>query len=303
MKQLRLFEPIPDGQILVPPEVEQVLSQGAALAISISGGKDSQALLNGLVTEKHRLGWPGPVFAIHAHLGRAEWQQTLPHCQKIARDAGVELIVVRRSQGDLVDRWQQRMETLRGTGKPFWSSAANRYCTSDLKRGPINKHLRKFKLVVSAEGIRADESRNRAKQPVLSVRGGITTSRLLGLKPSEAISQWQEQGRLALTWNAIHHWSLEAVWEACGTSLDDLERRRRLYRQGDLINALDGWPAHPAYVLGNQRLSCALCVLASRNDLINGARHNPQLYQELVEMEAQSGFTFRQDLSLAELQA
>lgn len=272
MKQLSLFGAPPDGVIVVPDEIEQGLSMGAALAISISGGKDSQALLNSAVAEYSRRYWPGAVFAIHAHLGRAEWSQTLSHCRKIARDAGVELIIVRRSQGDLVDRWRDRMKKLEGTGKPFWSSAMNRYCTSDLKRGPIEKHLRHFSLVVSAEGIRAEESPNRAKQPVLAVRESITAQRLRGLVPCEALEQWEQQGRLALTWNPIHHWSKEAVWEACGTTLEDLERRRKLYRSGDTDAAQEGWPAHPAYVFGNQRLSCTLCVLASRNDLLNGAR-------------------------------
>ena len=39
---------------------------------------------------------------------------------------------------------------------------------------------------------------------------------------------------------------------------------------------------HEAYDLGNHRLSCALCVLASLNDLINGAVHNPDTYREIL---------------------
>jgi hypothetical protein len=53
--------------------------------------------------------------------------------------------------------------------------------------------------------------------------------------------------------------------------------------------------------MGNQRLSCAMCVLASRADIANGARHNPDLLAELVRMEEESGFSFRQDLRLGQL--
>lgn len=86
-----------------------------------------------------------------------------------------------------------------------------------------------------------------------------------------------------------------------GVTLDELERRRTLYRAGHEQQALAGWPAHPAYAMGNERLSCALCVLASRSDIENGARHNPELLQALVDMEMESGFSFRQDLRLADL--
>jgi DNA sulfur modification protein DndC len=48
---------------------------------------------------------------------------------------------------------------------------------------------------------------------------------------------------------------------------------------------------HEAYSLGNQRLSCALCVLGSLNDLLNGALHNPEIYLELCRIELESGIT------------
>lgn len=272
------------AQIAVPTEIHNALERGAALAISISGGKDGQAMLNALMGFWYTHDFPGEVFVIHADLGVMEWPQTSGHVRKLARQAGIPLAVVRRPQGDLLDRWQERMEKLKGTGKPFWSSAANRYCTSDLKRGPINKHLRQYPLVISAEGIRAQESKTRAKKPVWEVRSAITT-----------------KSREAYTWNPIHHWTLEDVWKACGTSSDDLKRRQQLYREGHIHEALFGWPCHPAYVYGNQRLSCSLCVLASPNDLANGAKHNPEIFQTLVKMETESGCSFRHNFWLRDL--
>ncbi len=44
-----------------------------------------------------------------------------------------------------------------------------------------------------------------------------------------------------------------------------------------------------------------LCILGSRGDLVNGARHNPDLLQRYIEWEKETGYTFRQDISLAQL--
>lgn len=280
------FAPIP-----VPPEIQAALAAGAVLAVSISGGKDSQAMLHALAA-LHRAHpeWTGGILAVHADLGRAEWQGSEAHVRTIAAAAGVPLHIVQRKAGDMVQRWQARAAQVHGQvaagGRwaPFWSSSANRYCTSDLKRDPINAFLRQFPAVVSAEGIRAAESTARARKPAWEVRARIAT-----------------RARVALTWNPLLAWTDADVWAACGTSLDDLAARRAQYAAGQAGTAFQGWPAHRAYVMGNQRLSCALCVLAGRGDLVNGAVHNPALFASLLELEQATGATFQQGLALADL--
>ncbi|MCT7977652.1 phosphoadenosine phosphosulfate reductase family protein [Laspinema olomoucense] len=196
-----------------------------ALAINISGGKDSQAMLRYLSKRAKTENWQCHIFVIHADLGRIEWPQTSEFVEKLASESNLPLVVVRRCQGDMIDRWEARYETLnsQGNSKPFWSSANARYCTSDLKIQPINKYLRQFKLVVSAMGIRADESRNRANKPNLSVRKNITTTKLIELSPDEAWKRWKANpsGRLAFDWLPIHDWDIEQVWNQCGTSVED----------------------------------------------------------------------------------
>ncbi len=335
--------------IVVPPVISEALRMGAVLAVSISGGKDSQAMLSGLAELHRQQGWPGEIYAVHAHLGRAEWPQSLDHCLRISNAAGVRLVVVRRPQGDLVDEIRQRMESLRGTGKPCWPSSTNRYCTADQKRGQIDKVLRaapwpdsknryctshqktnqidkvlrnpwptasqryctamskrdqivkqhrNHNLVVAAMGMRAEESPKRARLSPVSVGNRITAKALLGLTPEQALDAQQEGQRLALDWLPLHEWREDDVWRGQGASQDEVNRRRDLYRSGRAEEALEGWDSHPAYVFGNQRLSCALCVLASRNDILTGIRHNPEIYREYVEIERESGFSFRQDLRL-----
>lgn len=292
------------------------LREGAALALSVSGGKDSQAMVNAVLAEREAEAargtpWTGPVFMVHADLGRAEWHQTPAFVEAEAERHGLDLVVCQRTNGDMLDRFRDRMEKLDGTGKPFWASSANRYCTSDMKRGPIDTVLRRYDNVVNVMGLRAAESTARSKKPAVALRKQITgkafRDSVAGVEgPSDAASiavalRDQRDGRLAIDWNPILHWSTEDVWEACGTSTWDVERRQALAEMGRDDLAVDGFTAHPAYALGNTRLSCSLCVLGCRSDLVNGARRNPEYFHALLELERESGFTFKANESLEEI--
>lgn len=288
----------------VPEELLPVLNHAdCALAISISGGKDSQAQLKWLCQLHKQHGWKAKIFCIHADLGRIEWAQTSSFVEKLAADVNLELIVVRREKGDLIDRWQQCYETLKqqGNTKPFWSSAASRYCTSELKVAPIDKYLRQYPLSIVCLGLRAEESTNRAKKPVTSLRKTISSKKFEHLDLKDAITQWNGTSRLSINWLPIQDWSIHRVWEWCGTSTMDWYRRREL---PDAL-ALDGWSAHPAYVLGkgNHRLSCSFCVLGDTNDLTNAISYNQDTYQLLLEMEEESGWTFQSGRSLKSLKS
>jgi len=285
----KIFAPV-----TLPSAVEAALDRGAALAISISGGKDSQAMLN-VMADLHRTrGWTGDLVALHADLGRVEWQgqadipgfrSASEHVAKMAADAGVRLVVVRRTDGqDMLDRWAHRQAQLEGTGKPFWSSAKERYCTSDMKRDPMDSWVRQhYQDVVVCEGLRAQESTARAKKARWEVRKRITT-----------------RTRRALTWRPIFDWNVLQVWRAIGVSWALLDLHRQRWNAGD-TTALADWPAAPAYVLGNDRLSCAMCVLGSKSDLVNGARWNPDTWAAMRALEIKGNATFRMDISLEQV--
>jgi 3'-phosphoadenosine 5'-phosphosulfate sulfotransferase (PAPS reductase)/FAD synthetase len=292
--------------IEVPAEIEEALRQGAALVVSISGGKDSQALLRAVVRYWRAHSFTGAIIAVHADLGRIEWQQSLELCERECAQLGVELIVVRANiaGGDMVDRWALRRETLDGAGRttePHWSSSQARYCTSDMKRNPIDTLLRLFPLVVSVEGVRAEESPARAKKPCVEVRKQITAKALKELTPADALAQRADGQRVALNWRPLRLWTVADVWRECGTSVADIERRRQLYRDGRETEALDGCPVHPAYIFGNDRVSCVICILASANDIKVGARHRPDIFAELVAAEEATGFTFKAGHSLRDI--
>jgi hypothetical protein len=48
-------------------------------------------------------------------------------------------------------------------------------------------------------------------------------------------------------------------------------------------------------------LSCSICILASKNDLLVGIEHNPDYYRDLVDLEIERGWSFQKGRYLAEL--
>lgn len=292
--------------IPVPPAIELAATLGATFYVSISGGKDSQEIFRQVTAWHQAGGYPGAVMAIHADLGRADWPQSLSQCQHMTQGAGIPLLTVQRTDGaDLVEHIKRRMAKLAGTGTPFWPSSSNRFCTSDLKRDPIDKKYREndLGLLVSVEGIRAEESPARAKKPPLEVRSRITTKVLKKESPSRAVGLWEPgAGRLALTWNPILEFSEEDVYQGAGHSLAERNQRRAWYKEGKIEQALAGWLMHPAYVFGSNRVSCMVCILASVNDLRVGALHGAELYRTYRGWEVESGFTFKSKWSLGELE-
>ena len=147
------------SDIFLPPECRELIERGALVAVSSSGGKDSQAmtiLLSRIVPREQLL-------VVHAPLGEVEWQGTLAHLEN-TMPPGVPLILARVASGkSLLERVEER-------GK--WPDSARRWCTSDFKVTPIERELRRFLKshprfegrLVSAMGLRRDESAARAKR-------------------------------------------------------------------------------------------------------------------------------------------
>lgn len=298
------------ASISFPPVILQALAAGADLAVSNSGGKDSQAMLADLAKAHKAAGWTGELISMHADLGRAEWPQTLGHVERITKDAGARFIVARRTgDQDLVDRIEAERERTLGSDKLFWPSSRARYCTADLKRDPMIREQRRLgRVIIATQGIRAAESPVRKRRNPLTIEGRATSEALCSLTPEQALESRQPKQRLILNWLPIFSYNIEDVWASCGTSGADLARRQAMYRAADAIGdrsaaaeAFRDWPAHPAYVAGASRLSCALCVMAKKADLIVGARHNPDLLKTYVEMEQISGQTFQPRQSLLEI--
>ncbi len=231
---------------------QELIAGGALVVVNHSGGKDSQAMLIHLlrIVPRHQL------VVMHASLGEMEWEGALELARDQAAAAGVPFRVARADKS-LLDMVERRFAARPDV--PSWPSAKHRQCTSDLKRDPIAREVRRYmadighKVVISAMGLRAQESASRAKRATFSRNERNCT----------AGRDWYE-------WNPIHDWSTAQVFET--------------------IRA-DGQEPHPAYALGNDRLSCVFCIFGSKTALQTGARHNPDLARRFIETEERTGYT------------
>ena len=231
--------------LYVPHVIAAEIETGALFAISHSGGKDSQAmtiLLREIVPAEQ-------IVVFHAPLGRVEWPGTLRH---IRRTIGGLPLVLARARTDFLAMVRRR-------GR--FPTPGIRQCTSDLKRGPIEREVRRHlqayprfgRRVVSCMGMRAEESTQRAKQAAVkaNVRGSIA-------------------GRHWLDWLPIHHLTEADVFETISAA---------------------GQRPHWVYRAGMSRCSCSFCIMASRDDLRRAARLRPGLAADYAALEEEIGHT------------
>ncbi len=267
---------------------------------SISGGKDSQAMMhylknNGITAHS----------VIHCDLGKVEWPESGPFCEKISQDIfNLPVTVLKRKDGlGLLEYWKRRMIKLKGSGKPFWSSAKNRYCTSDLKRGPSDAYFTTLptdKIIIDCQGIRAEESPARASKSPLSLRKSKCSTYYKGMTAEEAIANFKPGKRLVITYYPIFEKTIEQVYELCGESLATLSIAQSYYKTTGKVP--DWWQMHPAYVYGNERVSCRYCILGSINDLRTAKKHDADgLLDDMIKMENEGCCTFKNNFSLQEI--
>lgn len=238
---------------------EQVLNlvqRGALFVVNNSGGKDSQAML----IKIRELVPAAQILVIHAELPGVEWEGTEEHARKISE--GLEFLVV-RAQKTFLD-----MVLARG----MFPSPQYRQCTSDLKRGPIEKAIRHYiaekglsGLIVNCMGLRAEESDQRAcglDKTVFRASGEVVTLKL-NERNSKAGREWYD-------FLPIHDMKIGDVWFTIKKS---------------------GQTPHWAYAAGMTRLSCCFCIMSSKGDLQTAAKLNPGLFGKLVELEKKIGRT------------
>lgn len=218
-------------------QIQALIDRKATFIINHSGGKDSQAMtiyLRSIIP-------PPQLRVIHAHLPEVEW----PGAEEHARDTSAPLPFERVQAGKTF------FEMVERRGK--WPSPSQRQCTSDLKRGPIEKAVRHYcqdtgqRLIVQCMGMRAEESSARRV-----------------LNPFKFNERNSKAGREWYDWLPIHHWKIDQVFAAITKA---------------------GQSLHWAYAKGMTRLSCSFCIMASKADLQTAKRLRPELYQRYCQTE------------------
>jgi len=248
-------------------ECKQMRNEGALFFVSNSGGKDSQAMYNYLMFD---LQIPvDQIVVVHAHLGEIEWDGIVDHInENIAHPLNIVQAVTKNGEMNTFLSMVRRRKTDKFPNG-MWPSPSYRQCTSDLKRGPIYKFIRKtmkekgVHLGVNCTGMRAEESDARKKK-----------------KPWSLNKDLSRAGRTVYEFMPIHDWSTDQVYDY-------------IYANGQ----------RPFWAYGergelNQRLSCVFCIMGSVNDHKHGAKQRPELYAEIVQMEKDMGHTMFPGVSL-----
>lgn len=237
-----------------------LLNRGAHVYVGHSGGKDSWAQYAALrrIVPAQRL------HVVHADLGEVEWSG-IQSMIRSGMSVWHDLMIAQAVHADGTPKTffsavRARREALDRKGKfdaPAFPSSASRFCTSDLKTGPIWKVIRahananNVPIVINAVGIRGAESPSRAKR--IASRGTLNANAKNTTRTREAYDYWP-----------IAHWSDAAVW--------------------DIIGA-ENLPVHEAYRNGNERLSCQFCIFGCTGDLRRAAMASPELLKKYVQLE------------------
>ena len=236
--------------------IYRLIDRGALFVVNHSGGKDSQAMYLRLRAIVPR----AQMVIVHADLGAVEWAGAV--CHILATTAGEPLRIC-QARRNLLQMIEER---------GMFPSPEQRQCTSDLKRGPIEKLIRGITrerqaqglpgwgLVVNCMGMRAEESSGRAK----------LTPFKLSTRNSKAGREWYD-------WLPIHDMLEPEVFATIAAA---------------------GQQPHPVYALGMRRFSCVFCIMASEEDLKTAARlaterpdllNDPHLYRKYVSLERSTG--------------
>lgn len=263
--------------VALTPEVAALLTTDAVVAIGVSGGKDSVACALAAARHLDAIGHTGPRILVHSDLGRVEWKDSGPACERLAAHLGWELLTLHRQAGDMLTRWEKRWSNNVERYRELscvrlilpWSTPSMRFCTSEMKASLINSALNKrfpTHNIVNCTGVRRQESSARSKMPVSAPLAPLST-----------------KGRTSVTWNAIIEWTVDEVFTEIAAA---------------------GLALHEAYtVYGASRVSCAYCIMGSLDDLRAAAScaDNHDVYREMVRLEAESTFAFQGQRWLADV--
>ena len=274
-RQRRIHPSVPLSPSTTDPE--RLIDEADWILLNSSGGKDSQALKAYVAALAAATGQLHKIVVVHADLADIEFEGTASLARRQSSMLDIPRFEVVQAQGDLLARVAARYAKLKvkalAEGKPVapaWPSSSARWCTSDLKRGPIRtlmtrltderQDLRRPVRILNCLGQRAAESPHRRKLAPVEIDRAASNGR-----------------RHITTWRPIHHWSEAAVWAEIARS---------------------GCPYHEAYDWGMSRLSCSFCVLGCEADVVLAARLRPDKAAEYAAMEITVERDFKNGLSM-----
>ncbi|TDB91170.1 phosphoadenosine phosphosulfate reductase [Actinomadura sp. KC216] len=251
------------------------------LLCNISGGKDSQAMLDVVVEAAKDAGIGDRVVTVFCDLGDDdEWPGTKQLAAEHAAHYCVrhEIVFRQVSDGAGAIRQQGLTEHIESRQQQKWPDKARRFCTSDMKRAPVHKLMTRLVAEKRAQGV---------------VGRRVRILNIMGMRAEESIDRaamapYRNDARASNKtkrevdeWLPLLDWKVEQVWARLAKA------RTRI---------------HPIYAV-LPRLSCRFCVLAGRRHLVTAARLDPAGARRRAGLEAAMGHQFRPDVSMAQILA
>lgn len=230
------------------------LRQFDKIFISVSGGKDSHAMLFLVRDLADRQGVPREkLLAMYADTGM-EWHNAREHVQALCKAADVELRIVYPVR-PMIEKFKFRFSKILGRiTKCGFPSPACRYCTSDQKMDPMDKLTRTFTgKLLKVTGERWAESKARS-----------TYSEFV------SVPRLNSRDRQVFGWRPMLAFKEADIWAMVRET---------------------GVPRHVCYDMGCDRLGCAGCIFSSDRDLRIEMRENPHIFEALDRLEIESGYT------------
>jgi 3'-phosphoadenosine 5'-phosphosulfate sulfotransferase (PAPS reductase)/FAD synthetase len=228
--------------------IPQIVNNADVIFVSHSGGKDSQAMLAKLI----KLGLKDKLVLVHSDLGEMEWEPM--HHWIESNSFGLPVHVV-KSDMDFFEM-SKKYKRL--------PSGRQQFCTDFLKTKPIEAFIHDymykhgFNTAINATGMRASESKRRAKKRPLA-KSKMQRNRL---HPSHKITDWLP----------IFDYTDSQVF---------LEIRDA------------GQRPHKMYSMGFSRLSCVFCVNGRIAEHKKAAELRPELFAKISQLEKDLGKTYR----------
>jgi DNA sulfur modification protein DndC len=235
-----------------------------AIVCCVSGGKDSSRMLGCI-----RQHFPAvKTYVVMADTGFEHVQPVTAEAwaRRITASFGLELHMVKNPNKTYLEMVERR---------GMFPGAATRQCTSDLKRGPIQKFIRHLdeKFIINCTGIRAAESPARAKQTPWKFDEGMSKA-----------------GRTVWNWMPIFTDTLQDVLQ---------------------WHWFNNVPLHPVYAHSYhkdgttggylRRFSCRVCIFSTDNDIRAIYQHDRQAFDLVAGLEERMGFTMKNGKSLFQI--
>lgn len=230
------------------------LRQFDKILISVSGGKDSHAMLWLVCDLADRQGVPRDrLLAMYADTGM-EWHNAPAHVQRLCEAAGVELATVYPVR-PMIEKIAFRIDRIKKAGKSQsgFPTPDCRYCTAEQKVAPMDRLIRRYSgKLLKVTGERWAESKARSTYTEF-----VFVPRL------------NSRERVVYGWRPMLAFSEADIWAMVRDT---------------------GVQRHVCYEMGRNRLGCAGCIFSNDRGLRIEMRENPAIFEALDRLEVESGY-------------